>query len=571
MIDPLLEPRPAIEGERVAALLSDLYGIDGNLTQLHGERDLNFKVDSTDGGRYVLKIHNPSDPHGVVEMHASAIAHARRVDGTLPLPRLVLTSAGAAGAQVVGPDGRCSEVELFTFLEGHHATREELGERALFEWGGCVARLGRALRGFFHPAAGYRIQWDLRHTGALRDRLYLIDGETRELVAQAIDRFAANVEPRFEALRAQFVHDDMHRENVLVDDHQEIVGITDFGDATHTALVCDLAVALADVLNGRSDSLDMAEVMIAGYGACTPLEPIEARVLGDLVAARAATDVVVTTWRRRHHPHATERPTGSIELLRIFREGGFSEVTIRLEHAARGAANGRIRSPSYSHRPSAELLASRKEVLGPLELSYDEPLHLVRGEGVHLFDADGRRYIDAYNNVPVVGHCHPYVTAAVTAQADLLVTNTRYLHGAIVELAERLLAHAPGRLERVLFVNSGSEANDVVWRMARMATGRDGALVTRFAYHGVTQATTDLSPEEWPEGHSPAHVGLLAPPGASRGDSVEVLDALASNGHLPAALYVEPAFISDGVLGPAHDWIAETAAVVHSAGGLVVA
>src|SRR5207245_4434121 len=123
------------------------------------------------------------------------------------------------------------------------------------------------------------------------------------------------------------------------------------------------------------------------------------------------------------------------------------------------------------------LAARRSRVLGPLELSYREPLHLVSGTGAELHSADGRTYVDAYNNVPVLGHSHPAVAAAVNAQLRLLNTNSRYLHEAPVELAETLLATMPaGRFDRVLFVNSGSEANDLAWRIACFATGRSGGV-----------------------------------------------------------------------------------------------
>ena len=578
--DPLVEPRPVFSEGGAARLLGDLYGLEGRLFSLHGERDLNFRVETAGGGGYVLKIHNPVDLAGVVEMRTLAMARVRSVDPGLPLPDLVPTRTGAPGATAAGDDGRVSQVQLFTFLEGRHATLDELDERALVAWGSTVARLGRALRGFFHSEAAYPIQWDVRRTPELRDRLGVVEGDLRPLVAHVVERFEAHVGPRLASLRAQVVHNDLSRENVLVDDGARIVGITDFGDMTHTALVCDLAVALADVLAGRPDFLDAASAMVAGYCSVTALEPEEGAVLGDLVAARAATDVVVTTWRLAHHAHMSAPPDAPAELLGLIEREGFTTVGDRLARAAACLP--------YGPRPTAALAAARKRVLGPLETSYDEPLHLVRGEGVHLFDADGRAYLDAYNNVPVVGHCHPEVSRAIAAQARRLVTNTRYLQEASVELAERLLATAPGGLDRVLFVNSGSEANDVAWRIARFATGHDGALVTRFAYHGVTEATTALSPEEWPAGSAPGHVGLLDPPGGPGGtagsagrsgqpgqpgarDVESALGALAAAGHTPAALFVDPAFTSDGILGPAHEWCRTAVAAVRERSGLFVA
>ncbi len=569
MPDPLLAPRPEVAPELVAALLADVYGISGALTELHGERDLNFRVDATDGCRYVLKVHHPEDSGDVVEMRTLAMAHVRRVDPGLPVPDVVRTPTGAIRAAIAGGDGRISDVQVLTFLDGAHPDTGTLDASSLHEWGRVTARLGRALRGFFHPAAGYRIQWDVRHTSSLRDRLHLLDVEARRFVEPVIDRFDTRVAPRFELLRAQVVHNDMNPHNVLVDAGQRIVGITDFGDMTHTALVCDLAVALAEVLVGRDDGFDAASPMVAGYCDVTPLEDEEVALVADLVAARAATDVVVTTWRRLHHRHAEELPDASLAFLRRVESAGIAALAEPVAEAARRTPGASPSVLSYRARPTSELRGARVRTLGALELSYEEPLHLVRGEGVHLFDSEGRRYLDAYNNVPVAGHSHPVVADSIAAQSRLLVTNTRYLHESSVELAEQLLHRAPKGLKRVLFVNSGSEANDVAWRIARLATGHDGALVTRFAYHGVTEATADLSPEEWPAGFAPENVGLLSPPGEP-GRAGDALSALESVGHPPAALYVDPAFTSDGILGPAPAWLADAVSSTRAAGGIFV-
>ena len=178
-------------------------------------------------------------------------------------------------------------------------------------------------------------------------------------------------------------------------------------------------------------------------------------------------------------------------------------------------ARGRSAAP-----PTDEALRARREkVLGSAleSLSYARPLHLVRGSGAWMFDADGNAFLDAYNNVPVVGHAHPRVTDAIARQAALLNTNTRYLHGTIVELAERIVATMPEGLDTVMFVNSGSEANDLAWRLATIATGADAGLVTEWAYHGVTAAIVDFSPSEWPRGQPPDGVETFPAPDTYRG------------------------------------------------------
>ena len=118
----------------------------------------------------------------------------------------------------------------------------------------------------------------------------------------------------------------------------------------------------------------------------------------------------------------------------------------------------------------------------------------MRASGAYVFDAQGRRYLDAYNNVPVLGHSHPAVVNAVSAQLRVLTTNARYLHGHAVELAERLTGHPAARLDTCVLVNSGTEAVDLAWRIACAATGRDRALISEYGYHGMTDATTPCPP-----------------------------------------------------------------------------
>lgn len=142
-----------------------------------------------------------------------------------------------------------------------------------------------------------------------------------------------------------------------------------------------------------------------------------------------------------------------------------------------------------------ELLERRRRRLGPsLSLSYRAPLEIVRGFGTWLWDADGQRYLDAYNNVPHVGHCHPKVVRAVAEQLALLNTNTRYLHRTILDYADRLVAKLPPPLTVCFFTASGSEANELALRLARAATGRRDMLVMAGAYHGHTSSLIDLSP-----------------------------------------------------------------------------
>jgi 4-aminobutyrate aminotransferase-like enzyme/Ser/Thr protein kinase RdoA (MazF antagonist) len=568
VIERLDEPVPRLADAAVAALLRDVYGIDGPLRRLAGERDLNHAV----GDDYVLKVQNATDGEDVIEMSSLAIAELVRREPELPVSRIVPTRTGALWHPVIDAAGRTCFVRLFTLMRGHHPGPDELDERGLYGWARVVARVARSLRGFFHPAARYEIAWDIARAPAQRADIDYVPAGGRDVVAAVLDRFESHVAPILGGLRAQVVHNDMSRANVLVDDSGSVSGIIDFGDMTHTALVCDLAVAMADVLNGRADALGAAPAMIAGYRSVTPLEPDEAAVLADLVAARLAiTAVIMSKHVRDDDRDVLEERDGAIELLHAIEAAGFARFAERL------AADGRGAAPVRSPRSDAALRRSRDRTFGPQMLSYDEPLHVVRGEGVYLIGADGRRYLDAYNNVPVVGHCHPEVVRATVAQIATLNTNTRYLNEAGVELAERLIAFAPPGLDRVLFVNSGSEANDLALRIARLATGRRGALVTRFAYHGITAATFALSPESWHHASAPPDVALLDPPGGAPAELPhpghrDVAAAVAALGGVGLAVtVVDGSFVSDGMRGPAHDWVRRTADATRRHGGLYLA
>jgi 4-aminobutyrate aminotransferase-like enzyme/Ser/Thr protein kinase RdoA (MazF antagonist) len=152
------------------------------------------------------------------------------------------------------------------------------------------------------------------------------------------------------------------------------------------------------------------------------------------------------------------------------------------------------RFPRGERSRRESLTAREKAIGGNLSLSYREPVEVMRGWMQYLFDRDGRRYVDAYNNVPHVGHCHPRVVEAAERQMRVLNTNTRYLNELLERYAEALLATMPRDLEVCYFVNSASEANELALRLARAATGRTDTIVLEAAYHGNTTSLIDISP-----------------------------------------------------------------------------
>jgi 4-aminobutyrate aminotransferase-like enzyme/Ser/Thr protein kinase RdoA (MazF antagonist) len=560
--DNVLEaPPPRFTPDEVAAIAAALFGLEGTATDLGSERDQTFLIDDGGAGG-VLKISNLGEDPAVLELETAALLHIRRVDPKLPVPEPRLSRADDYWPTWDGEDGP-HFVRLFERMTG------QAGEPDRFAYGATHARLNLALRGFFHPAAGRRLLWDVAHALDLREHLDAIpDAPRRRLVENVLDRFEDRVARRWSLLRAQVCHGDFNLDNMLLDAEGRISGITDFGDIGFTAQAADFAIGLASLLRGRpaDDVFRAARIATDGYQSRIPLAPLELELLGDLVAARLAAIVTISAWRVERYPENAEYiqawDADTWALLEHFDALGYDEVAHEL---------GAPRPPV----PTPELARRRYAVLGPAltPLTYNDPVHVVRAEGVWLYTADGRRLLDAYNNVPTVGHCHPRVTEAVVRQTRLVNTHARYLYEPLIDLAERLVSLMPAGsgLDTVMLVNSGSEANELAWRFAKAATGGEGAIVTEHAYHGVTSTTAELSPEEWPEGYEPTWVARIAPPRESVSLRAEMQKALERLPVRPAATFLDTTFTSDGIFFPPADEVAAVVEETHAAGALFVA
>jgi 4-aminobutyrate aminotransferase-like enzyme/Ser/Thr protein kinase RdoA (MazF antagonist) len=548
---------PRFTADEVAQIAADLFGLRGSASDLGSERDQAFLLENGEVGG-VLKISNSGEDEAILDFEEAAIAYIAAVDPDLPVARQLAPRATFDG----------HHVRLFERRHGFKGG-PELGDAAVYAVSAAHARLCLALRGFFHPAAGRELLWNVHATPRLRPLLEEIEApDRRALVERALDRFEQRVLPKWPRLRAQVVHGDFNLDNLMLDEHGRLAGILDFGDCCHTALAADVAVALASYLRGRplGDVFRVARIALDGFASHLPLEPLELELLGDLVVARLAAIVSISTWRTHRFPENAEYieawDDDSWRLLELFDD-------LAPEEVARELGGGRLMTTSR------ELVRRRNAALGGLltPLTYSTPVHAMRAEGVWIHESDGRRLLDAYNNVPVVGHCHPRVTEAVVRQTRLGATNARYLAEPLVELAERLLATFPGDvgLDTVFLVNSGSEANDLAWRLAVGVTGNTGALVTEHAYHGVTAASTALSPEDWPPESRPATVGRIAAPG-SGADLHRALDeALVHLGGGLAATFLDGSLMSDGIYTPESSELRLLLERTHAAGGLYVA
>jgi 4-aminobutyrate aminotransferase-like enzyme/Ser/Thr protein kinase RdoA (MazF antagonist) len=585
------------EGVRIAR---DLYGLAGSISALPGERDCNFRFAGVDslavatpdaGARsatsrdFVLKILEVATDASGLDCLVRVLDHLAEQDPTLQVPRLFAAQQGQALGRF-SREGIDYATCLMSFLPGRLLVEATPPSTALLlHVGGTLARVDRALQGFFHPSLTRLLAWDVRRLPDLAEfGTYIESAPLRTAVDTVCRSFRACL-PRLRGLRSQAIHGDCHAANLLIDGSGDSVcGILDFGDMIHAPVVFEPAVAMSELLTEAVTPLDSLAVLLRGYARQQALNADEVELLFDIVTARHAVTVLVHAWRQRHDPQgarvleeASVHAQRSLHhLLQLDRE-----AVSRAWHEAAGTSSA---AGSVAAQPAADL-ARRHRLMGAgAELFYENPLHLVRGAGVWLYDPQGRAYLDVYNNVPHVGHAHPAVVSAIQKQTALLATHTRYLHGNILDYAEQITARLPKHLDTCIFVNSGSEANDVAWRMARMASGHDGGLVMDTAYHGITDAVAALTlgagrPQDARVATlaaSPARLRVsdeMTP--AELNDTIQDADRaiaiLAERGFAPAAFFIDTAITSSGIFDPPAAWADAVSARVRAAGGLIVA
>ncbi|MFW5970024.1 MAG: phosphotransferase, partial [Halofilum sp. (in: g-proteobacteria)] len=392
--------RPNLPAERIAAILEAEWGISGELTDVGGDRDQNLVVTPAAGTSYLLKIGQPGETRGVLDMQLAALRHATRQDPGLGIPPVIPKYNGEYLHGLPADEGGTLLLRVFGYVEGKPIGTRPRPPALLREVGATIARLDRALVGFFHPDAGHDLLWDVRQIPALRPcALDIADDGKRDRILRILDGFTETVLPRLQGLRSQVIHSDATAENVLVAGDPPAIGVIDFGDVMHGPLVQELAVAMADTTSGLESPWQAACEVAAGFDERLPLEDDEPALLWDLACARLALTVSVLASRTAHRAEGAGSMESDTAVYQdqldafdaIGRERAFRELrrTLRLPEPMAVAGAG-------ADNRTGRLLEHRNQRLMPgLALFYpDAPFHAVRGEGMWLFDAEGIPHLD---------------------------------------------------------------------------------------------------------------------------------------------------------------------------------
>ncbi len=333
----LAAPYTAMAEEEAAELARVHYGLEGRLLRFATEKDDTFRLDAADGGRYVLKIANPSEAPQDIDLQLKVLQHIERADPSLPVPRVLADKHGGHCTQVVDRAAQPRRLRLMSYLEGTPLDSTPSSPRERECIGEVLGRLRLATAGFSHPADSRRLPWDVKHLLGLIPLLDKVEdaGQQRRLHA-GLARFR-EIEPGLRALRSQVLHNDFSKSNIVVDHGRPdfVTGIIDFGDTVRTAIAVDVSTALLNQLprlpayQPGDDLFADGRDLLRGYLRVADLTSDELALIPHLVMGRVVARALITLWRARMFPENARY------ILRNT-EPGWAQLDWFLSHSIKG-------------------------------------------------------------------------------------------------------------------------------------------------------------------------------------------------------------------------------------------
>jgi 4-aminobutyrate aminotransferase-like enzyme/Ser/Thr protein kinase RdoA (MazF antagonist) len=456
--------------------------------KLDGYDNLNYLI-TTKNDRYVFKTYGQcGDTLDLVTAENEVLLFlAEHSKNTFPKP---IPFKDTSFVKLVSINGKPKICRMLSFLDGKFLGDVIHTPKLFQSLGTFLAQLNLKLQSFkSHTIKGRQWEWDIQYLDFNKKYINDIpDAKNRHIVWYFFQQFEEHVRPIATQLRKQIIHNDANEWNLLIK-KEDVSGIIDFGDLAHSFLINELAIAITYACYDKGNPLDWAVIILKSYHEQLPLKEEEIKVLYYLIAARLCISVCNSAHAKKTDPdnsYASVSEQSAWKMLYRWLEIG----PINAENRFRKAIGISIEKTVYI----GDVMAKRQQYISTIvSTSYKMPIHMVTSAFQYMYDANGNTFLDAYNNIPHVGHSHPKVVNAGQRQMAQLNTNTRYLYDGLAEYAEKLLAKFPSSLNKVFFVNSGSAASDLAMRMAKFHTASEHIMVMEAGYHGNTQSSIDIS------------------------------------------------------------------------------
>ena len=471
----------------IKAFFEKNYGLQADkIIRLEGYSNENYKIE-TARRNFVLKLY-VVEPNLIEILHAESEALKKlSVDnpGFFPVPEKTLS-----GKLLFYSKKQDRIVRLLSFLEGERLDKVKYTPELLFSFGKTLARANKSLLDFRNSAIeSRRSVWDFQHYYLNKKYLrHIKDPAKRKFVEYVFLQTKELIEPRFEDLRKAAIQGDANERNVLAN-NGKVSGIIDFGDMFYSPLIGDLAIALSYAAFYVKNPIYDLLPLIEGYNKVIPLEEKEVEILHYLIALRLSISVCNSANAASEMPDNKYTLVSEIRAWEVL-EKWFCLNPLLVEDEFRKTAGF---DSKISDTIEKDLALRHRHTSNALSLHFSVPVKMSGAAFQYMYDSQGKTYLDCYNNIPQVGHCHPRVVEAGQHAMARLNTNTRYLNDVYNSYAENLLANFPTPLNKVFFVNSGSAASDLAVRLAVVHTQKQGIVVMEHGYHGNTKLGVDIS------------------------------------------------------------------------------
>jgi len=467
-------------------LLKDYFGIHPlKIEKLNGYDNINYLV-KTSKNSYILKTYSNIDISPLLNAETKALIYLdSNKNFNSPKPIKLLN-----GGYVKKITWNNSEIiiRLLSYLEGAFIGELASSEKITNSLGVLLATLNLKLKSWSNSIIKSReFEWDLDSYSICKEYINQIENhKDRTLVTYFFQQYEFEVIPLRRKLRKSIIHNDANEWNLLVE-NGSVNGIIDFGDISYSDLINELAIAIVYLCYREEDYLFWAEKLISSYNSIVPLEEVELKALYYKISLRLCVSACNSARAKNQNPENKHITHSESKILKMLRKWIIISP-YKAENSFRRACGYK----DLKHLPISSLKTKRKNIFSSnLSLSYSSPIYFKKAAFQYMYDEKGNTFLDAYNNIPHVGHCHP--KTILKGQNQMSKLNTRYLYDSLYSYSEKLLARFPKSLNKVFFVNSGSEASDLAVRIAKWYTKKNKMMVVEKGYHGHTQIGIEIS------------------------------------------------------------------------------
>ena len=466
-------------------LLIEEFGINPiEIIKINGYDNLNYLI-KTNSKNYILKTYEDLTLINLIQSETKALLFLN--DNLYPKP---IPFLNGENVRIIQINGTSKIYRLLSYLKGKFLGEINQTKEIIASFGKSLAKLNKRLLDWNDIHIKSRqLEWDMQHYVISKNYLNEISStKVRKIIHYFMNQYEENVVPFFLDLRKSTIHNDANNWNILFTGN-DVSGVIDFGDISYSHLINELAISISYTCFNKENPLEWAIAFLESYNHIFPLEKKEIEVLYYSIAMRLCISISNSNHYQKLNPDnkyisISQKP--AIELL-----WKWIEINpVEAENKFKGAVGMKVEKI----KSLKEMVKGRKTYVGSnLTLSYDKPIFMKKAAFQYMYDSFGKTYLDAYNNIPHVGHSHPLVIEASLKQSSVLNTNTRYLYESLEEYSEKLTSLFPKKLCKVFFVNSGSEASDLAIRMARYHSKNEAVVVIENGYHGHTQTGINIS------------------------------------------------------------------------------